>query len=92
VVVLAGLGLVINDSLTRLNALKQVVSLSISIAAGVFFVLSGAVLWPIAVIMAAGALVGGTLGGRVATRLSPAVLRRLVVGIGVVVGGIYLIT
>jgi uncharacterized membrane protein YfcA len=92
VVVLAGLGLVINDSLTRLNALKQVVSLSISIAAGVFFVLSGAVLWPVAVIMAAGALVGGTLGGRVATRLSPAVLRRLVVGIGLVVGGIYLVT
>ena len=90
VVVLAGLGLVINDTLTRLNALKQVVALSINVAAGVFFLFSGQVVWPVALIMAAGALAGGTLGGGLATRINPAALRRLVVGIGVVVAGFYL--
>ena len=92
VVVLAGLGLVINDTLTRLNALKQVVAFSINIAAGVFFVFSGQVVWPVAVIMAAGALAGGALGGGLATRINPALLRRLVVSLGVVVGGIYLMS
>jgi uncharacterized membrane protein YfcA len=91
VVVLAGLGLVLTDTLTRLNALKQVVAFSINIAAGVFFLFSGQVVWPIALIMAAGALAGGALGGGLATRINPTILRRLVVGLGVVVGGIYLI-
>ncbi len=90
VLVLAGLGLVVHDTLTRLNALKQAVSLSISVTAGVFFVFSGQIVWPIALIMAAGALAGGTLGGGLATRINPAHLRRIVVGIGVVVAGIYL--
>jgi uncharacterized membrane protein YfcA len=92
VIVLAGLGLAINDTLTRLNALKQVVSLSISIAVGVFFVFTDAIIWPIALIMAAGALAGGSLGGALATRINPGVLRRVVVGLGVAVGGIYLFT
>jgi hypothetical protein len=90
VVVLAGLGLIINDTLTRLNALKQVVAFSISVAAGVFFLFSGQVVWPVALIMAAGALAGGALGGGLATRINPALLRRIVVGIGVVVAGFYL--
>jgi hypothetical protein len=92
VLVLAGLGLVVNDTLTRLNALKQAVSLSISVTAGVFFLFSGQIIWPAALIMAAGALAGGTLGGGLATRLNPTLLRRVVVGIGVVVAGIYLFT
>lgn len=92
VVVLAGLGPVINDTLTRLNALKQVVALSINVAAGVFFLFSGQVVWPVALIMAAGALAGGALGGGLATRINPAVLRRIVVGIGVTVAGFYLIS
>jgi len=90
VVVLTGLGLVINDTLTRLNALKQVVAFSINIAAGVFFVFSGHVVWPIALTMAAGALAGGALGGALATRINATLLRRIVVGIGVVAAGFYL--
>ncbi len=89
VVVLAGLGLAIHDSLTRLNALKQAVALTINITAGVFFLFSGQVVWPFALIMSAGALVGGAMGGGLATRIDPARLRQLVVGIGCVVATIY---
>ncbi len=91
VVVLAGLGLILHDTLTRLNALKQVVALSINFAAGVFFLFSGEVVWPVALIMATGALVGGAIGGGLATRINPAVLRRVVVGIGVAVAIAYLV-
>lgn len=37
VIVLAVLGIVLNDSLTRLNALKQIISFSCNIAAAIFF-------------------------------------------------------
>lgn len=91
VIVLAVLGLVLSDSLTRLNALKQSVSLVVNVAAAVFFVFSGKVNWPAAAVMAVCALFGGMLGGKLAGKIKPAVLRWLVVTIGVVVGVIYLV-
>jgi uncharacterized membrane protein YfcA len=90
VIVLAVLGLFLDDSLTRLNALKQAVSLTVNVAAALLFVFSGKVEWTVALVMAAGALVGGALGGRLAGRIRPEALRWTVVGIGVVVGGLYL--
>jgi uncharacterized membrane protein YfcA len=91
VIVLAVLGLMIKDSLTRLNALKQAIAFSANIAAAVLFLFSGRVVWSMAVIMAAGALAGGVLGGRLAGRLNPATLRRVVVSIGIIVAIIYFI-
>jgi len=91
VMVLAVLGLVLDDTLTRLNALKQAISLSVNIATAVFFVFSGQVVWQVALVMAAGALAGGVLGGRLAGRIQPGMLRRIVVLIGVVVAVIYLV-
>jgi uncharacterized protein len=91
VIVLATLGLMLEDSLTRLNALKQAVAFSVNIAAAIFFVFSGKVVWPAALVMAVGALIGGALGGRLAGRIKPATLRWVVVVIGVVVAVIYLV-
>ena len=91
VIVLAVLGLVMEDSLTRLNALKQAISFSVNIAAAIFFLFSGQVVWSAALVMAIGALTGGSLGGRLAGRIKPATLRWIVVAIGVVVAAIYLV-
>ncbi len=91
VIVLAVLGLVLEDSLTRLNALKQAVSFSTNMAAAIFFVFSGKVVWIVALVMAVGAIAGGMLGGRLAGRVKPATLRWIVVTIGVIVGIIYLV-
>lgn len=91
VIVLAVLGLILDDNLTRLNALKQVVAFSVNIAAAVLFVFSGQVVWPAAVVMALGALVGGSLGGRLAGRIRPATLRKVVVIVGITVAIIYLL-
>lgn len=91
VIVLAVLGLTLDDSLTRLNALKQAVALSINIAAATFFVFSGQVVWPVALVMAGGALIGGALGGRLAGRVKPVTLRWIVVTIGMIVAIIYLL-
>jgi uncharacterized membrane protein YfcA len=91
VIVLAVLGLALEDTLTRLNALKQGISFSVNTAAAIFFVFSGKVVWPVALVMAVGALVGGALGGRLAGRIKPATLRWIVVAIGVVVAILYLV-
>jgi len=86
VIVLAILGLFIDDTLTRLNALKQVISLAANVAAAVFFLFSGIVIWPLALVMAAGALIGGAAGGTVAGRIDPGRLRWTIVAIGFAVG------
>jgi uncharacterized membrane protein YfcA len=90
VIVLAVLGLVLQDSLTRLNALKQLIGFGTNVTAAVFFVFSGRVDWLVALVMASGALAGGALGGRLASRIKPAALRATVVAIGFVVGIVYL--
>jgi uncharacterized membrane protein YfcA len=91
VIVLAILGLSLDDNLTRLNALKQAIAFSANIAAALFFVFSGKVVWPAALVMAVGALIGGALGGRLAGRIKPATLRWAVVTIGVIVAVLYLL-
>ncbi len=91
VIVLAVLGLILEDTLTRLNGLKQAIALSVNVAAAIFFIFSGQVVWLAAVTMALGALIGGALGGRLAGRIKPSSLRRIVVVIGLIVGIIYLL-
>ena len=91
VIVLAALGLTLEDSLTRLNALKQAVAFSVNLAAAVFFLFSGQVVWSAALVMAVGALIGGTLGGRLAGRIKPSVLRWTVVVIGVLIAIAYFV-
>jgi len=62
VIVLAVLGIAFNDSLTRLNALKQAVALCVNLAAAIYFVFSGRVVWLAAAVMALAALAGGAVG------------------------------
>jgi len=91
VIVLAVLGFLINDSLTRLNALKQSISFSVNMAAAMFFIFSGQVNWSAALVMAIFAILGGSLGGRLAGKIKPSTLRWTVVVIGVIVSIIYFI-
>ena len=79
------------DSLTRLNALKQSLSLVINVAASVFFVATADVAWGAAAVMAVASLAGGTVGGRLASRIRPQSLRAAVVGTGLVIGTMYLV-
>lgn len=89
IIVLAVLGMVLVDTLTRINALKQCTSLVINAFAAIIFLFSGHVLWMTAGVMLICALLGGFLGGHVATRVSARVLQRVVLVIGVVVAVVY---
>ena len=91
VIILAVLGSALRDSLTRLNALKQSIAFAANIAAAVVFSFSGQVDWLVAAVMAACALVGGAVGGKLAGRLNPVVLRWVVVIIGLTVSIYYFV-
>ena len=91
VIVLSALGLTLEDSLTRLNALKQGIAFAVNVAAAVFFVFSGQVNWSLAIVMAIGALLGGTLGGKLAGKIKPSTLRWTVVTIGVIISIVYFV-
>lgn len=91
VIVLAVLALALDDTLTRLNALKQALAFATNTAAAVLFVFSGQTVWALAGVMAVGSVAGGVLGGRLASRVEPETLRVAVVAIGTAVGILYLL-
>ncbi|HEU4355639.1 MAG TPA: sulfite exporter TauE/SafE family protein [Actinomycetota bacterium] len=91
VILLAVLGLVLEDSLTRINALKQALSFCVNVTAAAFFLFSGKVVWGAALVMAVAALAGGSIGGRLAGRMRAELLRRIVVLIGFAAGIAYLV-
>ena len=72
-------------SLQRINGLKNVlVTLANAVAAVTFILVApDRIDWSVAALIALGALVGGVIGSRVGRRLAPAVLRGVIVVVGV---------
>lgn len=89
VMVLAALGTMIADSLVRINALKQSVSLVVNVTAALVFVAFGPIDWVITIVMAVCAIVGGALGGMLSARVPAKVLRALIVVLGVSISIVY---
>lgn len=91
VILLAVLGLLIDDTLVRLNALKQAISLSVNVSAAIYFGFSDQVNWLVVAVMIFGSVSGGMLGGRTAIFIRPGILRWTVVIIGFAVAVVYFI-
>lgn len=89
VIILATLAVTIDDSLVRMNALKQLLSLVINICAAVIYILDGRIDWAVAGVVAAGSLVGGVIGGKLVSRISEAWLRWSAVAIALAVSAVY---
>jgi uncharacterized membrane protein YfcA len=86
VILIALLGIFLPDDIQRLNALKNVIAAVVNGVAGVAFVLVAPVSWPPALLLAAGAIVGGQVGALVGRRLPPTALRGTIVLVGTIVG------
>ncbi len=84
IMLLSILGLAVDDSLQRLNALKVILAGLVNLIAGVVFIAVAHVAWAAAGLIAAGSIIGGALGARYGRRLSPAALRVVIVAVGVV--------
>ncbi|MGH3881226.1 MAG: sulfite exporter TauE/SafE family protein [Actinophytocola sp.] len=84
VIALALMGITLQEDLQRLNATKNVLTATAYLVSGVVFVLVAEVAWLAVVLLAAGATIGGPLGARYGRRLPPALLRGLIVLVGLV--------
>lgn len=89
VLLLAALGLGMQQSLHTSNAVKQWIALVVNVVAAVFFVFAGDVRWWLALVMAVGSWCGGAIGGRWITRLRPERFRLLVLALGATVSVVY---
>jgi hypothetical protein len=88
VILIALLAIFIDDDLQRLNGVKNALALTVNAVAGLFFIATTHIAWDVAGLIAAGSVIGGQVGGRYGRRLPAAVLRWVivVVGLGVAVG------
>jgi uncharacterized protein len=77
-------GLMLAEDLQRQNALKNVLTGLVNLVAAIVFVITAHIDWAAAGFVAAGAIVGGVLGAKVGRRLSPTVLRAVIVAVGIV--------
>jgi uncharacterized membrane protein YfcA len=70
------------DALQRINALKNVLATGTNLVAAIVFAFAGPVDWGVAALIAAGSLVGGHVGARVARVLPPWALKLAIVLVG----------
>ena len=84
VLLMAILGIGVDDDLQRLNATKNVLALLVNSVAAVIFIAVADVDWAVAGLIAVGSVIGGQIGAGVGRRLPPTVLRVVIVVVGVV--------
>ncbi|WP_404785636.1 sulfite exporter TauE/SafE family protein [Altericista sp. CCNU0014] len=82
ILLLALFGLMGMEDIHAMNALKTILSACINGIAMATFIVSGAVLWPHAIVMSIGTLVGGYWGVYYVRKADPKWVRRFVISIG----------
>ena len=83
VLLLGLLGIALTEHLQRINAAKNVLAATINLAPAGLFVAVADISWPVALLLAAGSLVGGQIGARVGRRLPSGALRGAVLVVGI---------
>jgi uncharacterized membrane protein YfcA len=84
IMLLAILGLALDDDLQRINAVKVVLAGLVNLVSGVIFVFAAHVAWLPALLIAVGSVIGGVVGARGGRRLPAPALRLVIVAVGIV--------
>jgi len=82
ILMLALLAMIRMEDIHSMNAVKNLLAAAINGAAVVAFVVGGAVRWPQAIVMIAGAVLGGYGGAHLAQKLDPKLVRGFVIVVG----------
>jgi hypothetical protein len=80
------MGILLPDSIQRINAAKNILTLVVNVVAAITYTLVAfdRINWAAAGLIAGGTLIGGFLGAHVGRKLSPGLLRVVIVILGVV--------
>jgi len=89
VILLALLSVSRTDEFRTINVLKNLLSALTGFVAVGVFVFQGVVAWPPTLVVMAGAVIGGFLGGRLVRIVSPDVMRWVVIAVGTILTAIY---
>ncbi|MFE6661936.1 sulfite exporter TauE/SafE family protein [Streptomyces sp. NPDC057697] len=82
IIYLSLMGMLLDDTMQRLNAVKNVLAAVVNSVAALFFLFVADFDWTAVVLIAVGSALGGQIGARIGRRLSPTVLRALIVVVG----------
>lgn len=84
VLYLSLMGLLLHDDLQRINAVKNILGALVNGVAAVFFLSVAEFDWTAVLLIAVGSTLGGQIGAKVGRRLKPAVLRGVIIAVGIV--------
>jgi uncharacterized membrane protein YfcA len=85
VILIALLAIFVDEHLQRLNAAKNVITTLVNGVAAMAFVFFAPIAWLPAALIAIGSTIGGQIGAKAGRRLPPALLRVLIVVVGIAV-------
>src|SRR5690349_6513882 len=92
ILLMAFLGILLDDQMQRLNAVKNVLAGLVNLIAAIVFIVSTEVAWDVVAVIAVGSTIGGQLGGMYGRRLPPNVLRGVIVVVGTTAAARLLVT
>ncbi len=84
VILIGVMGVMLDEPLVRVNAIKNVLVTIVALVAGVVFLFKTSVPWSGVALVATGAICGGLVGARIGRRIPPRVLRGLVAMVGLI--------
>ncbi|WP_164477911.1 sulfite exporter TauE/SafE family protein [Nocardioides pantholopis] len=84
VILMGILGIGVEESMQRLNAVKNVLAGLVNAVAGLIFAVVADIDWWVVLLIGLGAIVGGQIGATVGRRLPPTVLRVVIIVVGLV--------
>ncbi|WP_441249653.1 sulfite exporter TauE/SafE family protein [Kitasatospora sp. McL0602] len=84
VLMIAMMGILLQETMLRINAAKNVLALIVNAVAAVFFIFVSTVDWTAVLLIAVGSVIGGQVGSRVGRRLPAPALRGIIVVVGLV--------
>jgi uncharacterized membrane protein YfcA len=84
IILISLLAIFIPDDLQRLNGTKNVLAMVVNGVAAVLFIALFSINWAIVGIIAGGSVIGGQIGATVGRRLPPALLRMVIIVVGLV--------
>nr|WP_206442736.1 sulfite exporter TauE/SafE family protein [Streptomyces boncukensis] len=84
IIYIGAMGLLLQETLQRLNAVKNVLTAGVNGVSALFFLFVAAFDWTAVLLIAVGSALGGQLGARIGRKLAPGALRGVIVAVGVI--------
>lgn len=92
VLLMAVMGIGIDETLQRLNAVKNVLAAIVNAVAGLIFAIVASVDWWVVLLIGIGSVIGGQIGATVGRRLPSTALRVVIVIVGLVALTVFLLS